>query len=584
MSPAPEPDPAPRAGIAALLPHVRPYRRPLAVVAVLSLAGAAMSLAQPLVARGLLDGLGRSGPVWPQVALLAALAVGTAALSGLQQFLLTRTADRLVLGTRRRLVDHMLRLPVAEFDRRRTGDLISRVGADTALFQSVFTGGLIESVSGALVVCGAMAMMVLLDPLMSAITLAGAAGMSSGVLLMRRLRKEAEAVQDALGTMTADVERALSALRTIRASCAEDRESAGVAAGARRAYEARLRLNRLQSSLGPLVGVGSQGAFLLVLAVGATRVANGAMTLGDLVAFVLFLLMLTMPINQAISAVAQLQTGLAAFGRIEEVLRLPIERSAPEGPTSAVPDRAAIRFERVSFSYDRRPVLSDVSFAVPAGGLTAVIGPSGAGKSTVLALIERFYEPDSGTIRIDGVPVDRMPTGRLRGRLGYVEQSAPVLAGTIRENLLLAAPHAGGLRLASVLERVGLAEVVARAPQGLDTPVGDNGVRLSGGERQRLAIARALLTDAPIMLMDEPTSNLDARNEAALRDAIAEVARDRTVLVVAHRLSTVVDADRIVLLDRGRVAAAGHHHELVASSPLYREMLRRQLLLPSGVG
>jgi ATP-binding cassette subfamily B protein/ATP-binding cassette subfamily C protein len=220
-----------------------------------------------------------------------------------------------------------------------------------------------------------------------------------------------------------------------------------------------------------------------------------------------------------------------------------------------------------------------VSFTVPYGTRTALVGPSGAGKSTILALVERFYDVTSGSVRVGGVDVRDQPRETLRRQLGYVEQEAPVLAGTLRENLLLTVPEATDEQLLEVLDTVNLRDLVDRTPLGLDAQVGEGGVLLSGGERQRLAIARTLLAKPPILLLDEPTSNLDARNEAALRRAIDAVSAERTLLIVAHRLSTVVHSDQIVVLERGRVVAVGRHDELTDASPLYREFATHQLLV-----
>jgi ATP-binding cassette subfamily B protein/ATP-binding cassette subfamily C protein len=276
---------------------------------------------------------------------------------------------------------------------------------------------------------------------------------------------------------------------------------------------------------------------------------------------------------------AQLQMGLAALERIHEVLDLPLEPDAPQPAPRAVPAAPAVEFAGVDFSYGNGPpVLRQVSFAVPAGTRTALVGPSGAGKSSVLALVERFYEATAGEVRVGGVDVRRLPREVLRGRLGYVEQEAPVLAGTLRANLLLTVPAATDAELLAVLDAVNLGDLVARTPDGLDAQVGEGGVLLSGGERQRLAIARTLLAAPPILLLDEPTSNLDARNEAALRAAIDAVSADRTMIIVAHRLSTVIDADQIVVVDGGRVVAVGRHAELLDTSPLYRELATHQFL------
>jgi ATP-binding cassette subfamily B protein/ATP-binding cassette subfamily C protein len=324
-----------------------------------------------------------------------------------------------------------------------------------------------------------------------------------------------------------------------------------------------------------------QGGFLMVLAIGGGRVAAGTISLGDLVAFVIFLFLLMTPVGQAMGAYTMLQAGLGALQRIEDIMALPVETAGDPpatvvGPASA----AAIELVDVGFAYPGGgPVLHSVSFAVPTGTRTALVGPSGAGKSTVLALVERFYDASAGAVRVNGIDVRDQPRPELRRRLGYVEQDAPVLAGTIRDNLRLAAPAATEPELMAALAAVNLVDLVERTPDGLDAQVGEGGVRLSGGERQRLAIARTLLAGTPILLLDEPTSNLDARNEQALRSAVNAVAQQRTLLVVAHRLSTVVDADQIVVLDRGRVVAIGGHHDLTNTSPLYRELAAHQLLV-----
>ena len=571
-----------RVGLRALLPYLKRHRRTLAVVAVLSLLSALAALAQPALVRSVLDAISARRPVAGPVALLVVLLLGGAALGGLRDYLLQRTAEGLVLTTRLRLARHLLRLPIAEYDHRRTGDLLSRVGADTTLLRAVVTSGLFEIVTGAVMVAGAIVAMAVLDPLLLGVALLGLAfGLAVAVSVSRRVRGLSEQAQARLGEMTSAVERAISAARTIRASGAERREAETVGHSAEEAYAAGMRVARLQAVVQPASAAAIQGAFLLVLGVGGARVAAGAITVGSLVAFILFLFFLVLPLGQALNAYTQLQTGLGALQRIEEVLELPGETDADSPRTSEEdPDGQAIVFDRVTFAYaGGSPVLRDVSFAVPRGSRIALVGPSGAGKSTTLALIERFYDVTGGRILIDGADVRDLPRDALRHRLGYVEQEAPVLAGTLRDNLLLTAPGATDAQLLAALAEVNLAALAERTPEGLGAQVGEGGVLLSGGERQRLAIARTLLANSPILLLDEPTSNLDARNEAALRQAIAAAAVRRTLIIVAHRLSTVVDSDRIVVLDDGRVVAVGTHHELVESNPLYRELAIHQLLV-----
>lgn len=570
-------------GFRRLWPYLRQHRGALVVVAVLSTVTAATSLAQPLLVGRVITAVQNSAPVLPAAATLVAILLGGALVGAVQTFLLQRTAEGLVLSTRRTLAERVLRLPVAEYDARRTGDLMSRIGADTTLLRAVVTSGLFEIASSVVVVVGAAVAMALVDLVLLGVTLL-AVSIGAVVIAMAssRIRVLSRLTQVRVGEMTAAVERALSAVRTIRASGATDREVDGVSGAAGAAYAVGVRSARLQALVSPAVTIATQGSFIAVLGIGGARVAAGELTVGELVSFVLYLFLLVLPLARLAQSWTQLQTGLGALARIEEVAVL---RGESEGDvvvrTAPVATAPALELRDVDFHHaDGTVVLHGVGFTVPRGTRTALVGPSGAGKSTVFALIERFYDVTAGAVLVDGVDVRDQPRLELRARLGYVEQDSPALAGTLRENIVLAAPHASETDQLAVLAAVNLMGLVDRSPLGLDAPVGEGGVLLSGGERQRLAIARTLLAEPSLMLLDEPSASLDARNEQALKDAIDLAAQaDRTLLIVAHRLSTVVDCDQIVVLDNGRVAATGTHEELLGLSPLYAELARSQLLL-----
>ncbi|MDN0197799.1 ABC transporter ATP-binding protein [Streptomyces sp. S.PNR 29] len=565
-----------------LLGYVRPHRWALLAGAVLSLVTGATGLLLPLVARGLIDDLAHDRAITGALLVMSGLVVANAAVGALGSYVLRRTAESVVLGARRTLSSYLLRLRITSVDRSEPGDLMARITSDTTLLREVTTDSLVGLGTGGLTLVATLVMMGLVDPVLLGVTLAVvlAAGTVLGVIVPRINRASRQA-QNAVGVMGAALERTLGALRTVKASGAEHREERVLHEAAEESWRQSVRAAKWSAAAGNTAGLAMQIAFITVLAVGGARVATGAIDVGTLVAFLLYVFYLMSPIQQVVGAITQYQTGSAALARIQEALRLPAEppaRPAPLPATGAEP--AALAFHDVRFRYaeDLPYVHHGVTFAVPAQGMTAFVGPSGAGKTTVFSLIERFYDPESGEITLDGRNLTDWELPQLRAAIGYVEQDAPVLSGSLRENLLLGHPEADEAALARVLKTTRLDGLVARLPSGLDTLVGHRGTKLSGGERQRVAIARALLRRPRLLLLDEATSQLDAVNEAALRDTIADVARTTTVLVVAHRLSTVTMADRIVVMDAGRVRAVGTHRELVSADPLYAELAATQFL------
>lgn len=579
-------DDGPRASVRDLLPYLFPKKGLLAGAIALSVVGAAFALAQPALAQALIARVEQSEPLaWLPWVLVAVVVVG-AVTDGFQHFLLQVLGEHVVLRTRRTLVARMLRLPIAEFDQRRVGDLVSRVGSDTTLLRAVLTQGLVESIGGVLTLVGAIIAMLIIDPLLLGLSLLVlVVAIAAMLVVMPLLTRASGKAQEQVGHLTSALERAISAVRTVRAAGATDREVREIGERSGDAFRAGVRVARISALVVPILGVAVQLAFLVVLGVGGLRVATGEIEISQLVGFLLFLFLMVMPLGQLAGAIAAVSVALGALGRIQEIVRLPAEADADADVALTPRDGAAmVAFDRVTFAYpaaeDERVVLREVSFAVPAGSRTALVGPSGAGKSTTFALIERFYDATDGRVLVGGVDVRDVDRDSLRARIGYVEQDAPVLAGTLRDNLRLGAPDASDEQLLAALESVNLSDLVVRAAKGLGAEVGEGGVLLSGGERQRLAIARALLASTPILLLDESTANLDARNEASLKTALDVASAGRTTLVIAHRLATVVDADQIVVLDGGRVLATGTHTELLDSSPLYRELAAHQLLAP----
>ncbi|ALC22068.1 ABC transporter ATP-binding protein [Streptomyces pristinaespiralis] len=588
------PGAAPAAELKVLRELARGNGLQLAAVGLLALVSTGATLALPLVVGKLLGAIqsGEGLTVW--AAVMVAAGFGSAAAGALASFLLGRMGQRLICRLRVRTMRHSLGLRLADARREGSGNLVARLTSDAARIKNLIDIGPVQLPMAGITVLGTLVVMGLLDWVLLLITV-GAFLAAVGIitLVVKGLRRKYAAVGEEVGTLAQSFVAALDSLTVIKAYRAEDTVSANLAERARKVAKLETDAARMESLMVPVINLGQQIALVAVVVGGGARMLDGHLLLADFVAFLLYLLQLTAPLIMAASGVSGIQLGLVARKRFEDVFALPAEEGtyspdvATAAPRSAsVQKRAvasaevpAVRFEDVVFGYEaERPVLRGARFTVPGRGLTAVVGLSGSGKTTVLSLIERFMEPDSGRIEVHGRDLSDWSPADLRSRIAYVDQASTLLQESVRANLVLGRRRpADDTTLYSVLDRVGLAEDIRALPDGLDTVL-DGATGLSGGQRQRLALARAVLADADLVLLDEPTSHLDSVNEQRLRLAVDRLAAERAVVVVAHRISTIQHADHVIVMDRGAVTDEGGHAALVDRCPAYAELVAGQSL------
>ncbi|MBB6730277.1 ABC transporter ATP-binding protein [Cohnella sp. CBP 2801] len=561
-----------------LIRSARPSTGLLSLALGLSVLTAAGGLIVPQVTRSLVDGFSLSSLHAGQIALIACLFLASAAASGLSIFLLNRIGQQVLYRLRDRLWKKMLVLPVAHYDRVKSAELVSRMTNDTGIVKNLISEHLSTLVSGSLSIVGSLILLFALDwrmtsVLLVAVPLAVAVMVPMGMQMSRISRS----TQDETAGWTATLSQVLSENRLVKSSGAEPLEYEHGREGMFRLLKLGIKEGRVQAFVTPLMTIVIMMLLAVVVGYGGMRVSSGAMTTGGLVAFVLYLMQLIAPLTQLTQFFTQFQKAVGATGRIVETLAAP-EEDHETG--SAVPGEIRpIRLDRISFGYGAgSDVLKDVSFEVPCGKVTALVGPSGSGKTTLFSLLERYYEPSQGALRYGDENASAFSLASWRGQIGYVQQESPLISGTIRDNIVY------GLDRPVSDEELSRAAAMANAESfilsfddGYGTQVGERGLKLSGGQRQRIGIARALLRDPRILLLDEATSSLDSQSEAAVQEALANLMKGRTTIVIAHRLSTVVDADQIVFLDKGAVTGIGTHEELAKNHELYRQFAVSQL-------
>ncbi|HZO19926.1 MAG TPA: ABC transporter transmembrane domain-containing protein [Gemmatimonadaceae bacterium] len=571
-----------------LIPRLRPHVGALSIAAVCLVLSAAVGLAFPRIVQHLLDAAFISG----NAAGLDRIAIGLLALFAVQGllnfaqvYLLSATGERVVATLRQDLFAHLVRLSPGFFTERRTGELISRLSADVAMLQSVMSHQVSEFARQSLFLVGGIAMLLLTHPRLTGTTLAvvpivvGAAWFFG-----RRLRRASTGVQDRVAEATASAEEAFSQIRTVQGFTREALETDRYRTHLVDVVTAAVRRARIRGAFFGVITFFSFGGIVAVLWQGGRLVLEGALTPGALVSFLLYAITVAAAVGALASLFGSYQDAVGAARRVFELLQeqpsvaepvVPRPLPRPHGRRATGAD---VRVEHVSFRYaaDHPEALHDVSFRIAPGETVALVGPSGAGKTTIAALLPRFWDVGSGRITIEGIDVRDLALTELRGAIGIVPQEPTLFSGTVRENIAYGRPDGTEDEIVAAARAAHAMEFIDRLPQGFDTRVGERGVKLSGGQRQRLAIARVFLKDPAIVILDEATSSLDSESERLVGEAMEVLLRGRSTLIIAHRLSTVRRADRVVVLDRGHVVEEGSHAELLAGGGVYAKLYKGQ--------
>ncbi|WP_181933015.1 ABC transporter ATP-binding protein [Rhodococcus sp. (in: high G+C Gram-positive bacteria)] len=559
-----------------LAEFARPHLPSLLLGLVLALCGSAATLATPMVTKWVLDTLDTGASLQGPILTLIVLLVVGAVLGCAQWIVLGTAAEKVVFDARSSLVRRFLAATVPSLQSRSVGELVTRVTSDTLLLREAASSAAVNILNAAALTIGTIVLMGVLDlPLLGVTMVAIVFASILFAVLMPRISAAEARTQESLGKLGGVLEGGLRAIRTVKVSLAEDRVGALVTNNAADAKKHAVTAVRVSATAWTVAWTAIQGSIIAILGFGAWRVADGEMAVSTLIAFLLYAFTLMGPVSELAQNVTSVQSGIAAAIRIREMQSMPTETHdvalGVVQKTDPVAPLIELRNVTVSYHGSTEPALSDVSLVIPQRGHMAIVGPSGAGKTTLLSTVLRFVEPGAGEVLLRGVGYNALDHRAVRESLAYVEQETPVVPGTIRENVVFSHPDATDDEVQAVLRLLRLDDAIEALPNGLDTAL--TATSLSGGQRQRIAMARAVLRPSALLLLDEATAQVDTLTEAAIVDAINERARTGAVVTIAHRLSTVRDADWIVVMEAGRIRNIGNHDELMNKDDLYRDMV-----------